>query len=152
MVACYGLVEPVLVATGKDGMANFQPHGSAHIILVLDDDSAVRNSLRFTLEVEGFEVRDYSSPTELLQQESLPVLSCLVVDYRMPIMDGLELIARLRERNIATPAILITSHPNDALRKRASAAGVPIVEKPFMGTVLLDRIREVLDRHQTFQA
>ena len=62
--------------------------GAKPVILVVDDDSAVRDSLKFTLEVEGFEVRAYSSAHELLNDDSLPTVSCLVTDYHMPaIMD-----------------------------------------------------------------
>ena len=70
--------------------------GAKQVVLVVDDDSAVRNSLRFTLEVEGFEVRAYSSAHELLDEDRLPTLSCLVTDYHMPAMNGLELVAQLR--------------------------------------------------------
>ena len=66
------------------------------------------------------------------------------VDYYMPTMNGLELLARLRDRGISIPAMVITSHPNRKLRERIAAAGVPLIEKPFLGTVLSDRIREAL--------
>lgn len=116
-----------------------------HVILVLDDDAAVRESLKFSLGVEGFEVRTYPSGRELLNEDNFPSLSCLIVDYLMPEMDGLELVAKLRDRHISIPAILITVHPTQALRDRAAAAGVPIVEKPFLGSRLLDCIREAFD-------
>lgn len=119
--------------------------GGERVILVLDDDAAVRNSLKFSLGVEGFEVRTYSGGNELLNEASLPLLSCLVVDYHMPGMNGLDLVAKLRDRDISIPAILITVHPTDGLRHRAAAAGVPIVEKPFLGNQLLDCIRAALD-------
>ena len=115
------------------------------IVLVLDDDAAVRHSLKFTLEVEGFEVRDYSNAGELLSEDSLPFCCCLIVDYHMPAMNGLELVAQLRDRRILIPAILMTSQPNDNMRSRAAAAGVPIVEKPFVGSRLLDCIRDAFD-------
>jgi len=60
-----------------------------HIMLVVDDDAAVRSSLKFILEVEGFYVRVYASAEELLKEESLPDPGCLVVDYHMPGMNGL---------------------------------------------------------------
>jgi FixJ family two-component response regulator len=122
--------------------------GGERVILVLDDDAAVRNSLKFSLGVEGFEVRTYSGGNELLNEASLPLLSCLVVDYHMPGMNGLDLVARLRDRDISIPAILITVHPTDGLRHRAAAAGVPIVEKPFLGNQLLDCIRAALDERR----
>ena len=116
-----------------------------HIVLVVDDDSAVKNSLKFMIEVEGFEVNAYSSAHELLNKDSLPANSCLVTDYHMPDMTGLELVAHLRDRRISIPAILMTAHPTDILRNRAAAAGISIVEKPLLGGDLLDAIRDALD-------
>ena len=78
------------------------------MVLLVDDDAAVRDSLKFMLEVEGFEVRAYSSPEELLNENKLPANSCLVMDYRMPRMNGLELVAQLRDRRVLVPVILIT--------------------------------------------
>ena len=120
---------------------------SKPVILVLDDDSAVRESLKFTLGIEGFDARAYSSPTELLNEDCLVAASGLVVDYNMPAMNGLEVVARLRERHISIPAILVTSHPNESIRSRAAAAGVPIVEKPFFGSRLSDVIRSAFASH-----
>jgi two-component system, LuxR family, response regulator FixJ len=113
------------------------------VVIVVDDDLAVRNSLRFSLEVEGFAVRAYSGGVELLGDAELPASDCLVVDQNMPGMNGLDLIAQLRARDIAVPAILVTSYPTAALSDRAAKAGVAIVEKPFLGTALLDRIRDL---------
>ena len=115
------------------------------MILVVDDDAGVRDSLKFTLEIEGFEVRVYSSAQELLNENSLPAFSCLVTDYHMPAMTGLELVDQLRDRRVSMPAILMTSLPNEILRNRAAAAGISIVEKPVVGSRLLDFLREAFD-------
>jgi len=117
------------------------------VILVVDDDSAVRNSLKFMMEVEGFEVRAYANANELLNEDCLPDSSCLVVDYHMPAMNGLGLVAVLRDRLISIPAIPMTAHPDENMRKQAAAAGIPVVEKPLLGTRLLDWIREAFDGH-----
>ena len=121
-------------------------------VVVVDDDVAVRNSLKFSLEVEGFAVRAYSGGTAFLNDAALPGGLCLVVDQNMPQMSGLELIAQLRARGSAMPAILITSYPTVAVRERAAKAGVAIVEKPFLETILIDRVRELLRRDGAGQA
>jgi two-component system, LuxR family, response regulator FixJ len=111
-------------------------------VVVVDDDSAVSGSLKFSLELEGFTVRIYSDATEALQASDLDACDCFVIDQRMPKMTGLELIDALRRRHIATPAILIISHPNDTVNVRAAKAGIPIVEKPLLTNALVERIRE----------
>jgi two-component system response regulator FixJ len=116
------------------------------IVAVVDDDPAVCGSLKFSLELEGFMVRAYGSGAELLDADNFAECSCLVVDQRMPEMTGMELIDRLRQRQVLTPAVLIVSHSNAALSARAAKARVPIVEKPLLGNALLDRIREACRR------
>jgi two-component system, LuxR family, response regulator FixJ len=121
------------------------PPAAEHVVLVIDDDPAVRSSLKFSLEVEGFTVRVYSGAHELLSDDAdLPAKSCLLIDYYMPTMNGLELLARLRDRGVSIPAVVITGHSNRRLRERIAAAGVPLIEKPFLGNILTDRIREAL--------
>ncbi|WP_409513830.1 MULTISPECIES: response regulator transcription factor [Methylobacterium] len=114
-------------------------------MLVVDDDAAVRNSLKFALELEGLDVRLYEDGAALLRDAALPRTGCLVVDYWMPGMDGLELVGRLRDRDVALPAILITARPTGDLRHRASRAGFHgVVEKPLEDGTLLDGIRDAL--------
>jgi two-component system, LuxR family, response regulator FixJ len=111
------------------------------LVIVLDDDSAARNSLVFLLTVEGFEVRSYSSPLELLNDANLPAFHCLIVDFHMPDMNGLDVVARLQERSQCPRAILMTSHPNAAIRERAAILDVPIIVKPLRGSELVDSNR-----------
>jgi two-component system, LuxR family, response regulator FixJ len=124
------------------------PHVKAKdpVVVVVDDDRAVCGSLKFSLELEGFSVRTFRNGADLLQEGNLEDCSCFVVDQRMPGMSGMELIAKLRERKVATPAILIISQPSDALSMRAAKAAVPIVEKPFLSNMLIDKIREACHR------
>jgi two-component system, LuxR family, response regulator FixJ len=109
---------------------------------VVDDDPAVRNSLKFSLEIEGLAVQAYANAAELLKQSDLSRFRCLVVDQNMPGLSGIDLVAALRARQIAVPVILITSHPSSALVARAGKERVPIVEKPLLGNALFDKIRE----------
>ena len=113
------------------------------VVIVIGDDLAVRNSLKFWLEVEGLTVRSYASRVELLAADELGRCDCLVIDEKIPAISGLHLIAQLREHDFLAPAILVTSQPSMSLRDAADKAGVPIVEKPLLGNGLLDTIRHV---------
>jgi two-component system response regulator FixJ len=113
-----------------------------HLVIIVEDDRAVRDSLKFSLVVEGFAVRAYPDAEHLLAEERLPDCDCLIVDQNMPGMNGLDLISLLRAREIEAPAILITSHPNSSLRNRAAAARIPIIEKPLLTSALLDSVRQ----------
>ena len=113
-------------------------------VLVIDDDPAVRNSLKFSLELEGFAVRLYAGGRALLDDEHLPVRGCLVVDQVMPGMPGLDVVDALRDRGVLMPAVLITSGASRTLRQQAAQAGVVIVEKPFFSNGLVDAIRKLL--------
>ena len=114
------------------------------VILLVDDDAAVRNALKFSLEMEGFSVRLYPTPEALLAESNLPAVGCLVIDYRMPEIDGLELVERLRNRGVALPVLLISGRVTRSLRDRASGLGVrDVLEKPLSD--LAGSIRRVLD-------
>jgi FixJ family two-component response regulator len=115
----------------------------APLIVVIDDDPAVCNSLKFSLELEGFAVRLYSSGAEFLASGSLTECKCFVIDQRMPGMNGMEVISELRKRNVSAPAILIISQPNKVLSSRAAEAHIPIIEKPLLSNALVEKIREV---------
>jgi two-component system response regulator FixJ len=114
------------------------------VIVVIDDDAAVRHSLKFSLEIEGFSVRSYANAHEVLSAVEFPESSCLIVDQNMPGMSGLNLLAMLRRRGILVPAILISAHVTRALRDEAARGGIPLVEKPFLGDSLVNQIRAVI--------
>jgi FixJ family two-component response regulator len=122
-------------------------HGNPRGVVIVDDDPAVRASLQFALETEGFVVHIYATGEELLQSE-LPAEGCLVLDYKMPGLNGLQLFDRLRARGHKLPAVLITSNPSASIRDSAARAGVAIIEKPLLGNMLSDAIREALQPQQ----
>lgn len=119
---------------------------NSSIVLLVDDDPAVRSALKFSLELDGFTVEAHASGEALAAQERLPTEGCLVLDQNLPGMSGLDLLAVLRARRIDLPAVLITTHPNAALRRRATQSGVAIVEKPLLGEALVHGVRAALDR------
>ena len=114
------------------------------MVAIVDDDPAVRSSLQFALEIEGYEVRIFGDGAELLIDPRITRFACLIIDQNLPALNGLELARRLRARSVLNPVILITSQPSEALRRRALAAGIPIVEKPLLGNSLLEMIQSVL--------
>lgn len=103
---------------------------SSRIVAVVDDDAAVRESFRFMLELAGFQVATFASaPAFLAHDASRP--HCLILDQHMPLMTGLELIARLRADGIDLPVLLITSAPSPAIIARAAEIGVvQVLAKP----------------------
>lgn len=106
-------------------------------VLIAEDDPAVRRSLQLLLQGNGFDVRSYGTGGAILADLSSRDADCFVSDYRMPDMDGLSLMRRLREEGWGGPAILITAYNSDDLRKRACEAGYNVVlEKPLMDHVL----------------
>lgn len=123
---------------------NTPPRSDAAVILV-DDDPAVLSSLSFSLRIEGHCVHAYHS-AEALFDQGLPDCGCLVIDYALPGMNGLDLIDSLRAKGVTSPAILIVSSPNRSIHQRATAADVPVIEKPLLGNGLLEAIRHALDR------
>ena len=114
-------------------------------VVVVDDDAAVRAALKFALEVEGFHVQLYDSSLAVLAAANLPKRGCLVIDYRMPTIDGIELVDELRRRNVALPAILISARVTRALRDLAARSGLTrVLEKPLSDTTLVENIRGAL--------
>jgi two-component system, LuxR family, response regulator FixJ len=113
-------------------------------LLVVDDNEAVLDSLKFALQLEGFVVRLYSSGDELLKEPDVPQAGCLLIDYYMPGMTGLGLLAELRRRKVKLPALLMTGHPSVAVRREAAEAGILLLEKPLLGNGLINAIRDAM--------
>jgi two-component system, LuxR family, response regulator FixJ len=115
---------------------------SLPVVCVVEDDAAVRNALKFSLEMEGLVVRAHGSAASLLNDLELTSCHCLVVDYRMPAMDGLELVGAVKARGITAPVIMITGQPSKDLRVRAGTLGILcVIEKPWPNGVLLKAIQ-----------
>lgn len=114
---------------------------------VVDDDDAVRDSLAFLLEAEGFQVRTYESAVRLLAEAPGLTPGCIVTDVRMPEMSGLELVRRLNELRIAHPVVVMTGHGDVPLAVEAMKAGVvDFIEKPFDDDAMLVAVRAAMSR------
>ena len=115
-------------------------------VILVDDDPAVTHAMQFSFDLEGLDVRSFRDGESLLAAGDLPEIGCLILDHNLPGMDGLALLERLRAISVCLPAILITTNPRAALRNRAEAAGVPIIEKPLLTDALLTTVRTALAR------
>ena len=113
-------------------------------IVLIDPDAAIRAALSFSLGLEGFAVAAFASAEAWLARERLPGNACLVLDQHLPGMQGLDLLAALRQLGIVAPAVIITSNPSRRLRAEAAQAGAALVEKPLMGDALTAAIRHEL--------
>jgi FixJ family two-component response regulator len=115
------------------------------VVYVVDDDQGVLGSLRFLLETDGFEVRTFRSGLALLDSLDDGRADCIVVDYKMPGMNGIDLALRLRERKVKTPVVMITGYPDESISSRAAAVGVRhVVLKPHLEESLVFHIRGAL--------
>jgi two-component system, LuxR family, response regulator FixJ len=113
-------------------------------IYVVDDDDDVCRSLRFLLEMDGFQVCTFSSAESLLEFGGNQP-DCLMVDYKMKPMDGLQLTRTLRGLGVNTPVILMTGFPDETIPHKADALGISMVMiKPHLGENLAANIRETL--------
>lgn len=119
------------------------------MIYVVDDDLDVLRSMQFLLETDGFDVRTFKSGAALLRDVASDDADCFVIDYRMPNMNGLDLVGRLRNRDISAPIILITGDPDEQISEKAATAGVRhVLRKPLLDESLIGHIRGALDgRH-----
>lgn len=116
---------------------------------VVDDDVAVRKSLAFLLASEGLPVRLHESASAFLDDASSIESGCIVTDVRMPGIDGIELIRRLKARGILLPVIVMTGHADVPMAVEAMKEGaVDFLEKPFGDEVFLGAVRAALDRQE----
>ena len=117
------------------------------VIFVIDDDDAVRQSLEFLLRTAQMNVRSFKSAKAFL--EVLPEISsgCIITDVRMPDISGIDLLRKVKERNLDIPVIVVTGHGDIALAVEAMKIGaVDFLEKPFDDDQLIAAVRATLSK------
>jgi two-component system, LuxR family, response regulator FixJ len=117
------------------------------VVHIVDDEEAVRNSLAFLLTSAGFAVRVHQSATDFLAVAPKVTNGCLITDLRMPDIDGLELLRRLKAADAMLPAIMVTGHGDIQMAVEAMKNGaIDFIEKPFSDDVLIDSITRAVER------
>lgn len=118
---------------------------SEHSIYIVDDDPAVRDSLAVLLEVEGYAPQVFASAESFLEAWSPDLRGGLLLDVRMPGMNGLELLDRLKKAGNQLPVVVMTGHGDIPLAVRAMKLGaLDFIEKPLTEAVLLDAVRTMI--------
>jgi FixJ family two-component response regulator len=120
---------------------------SDSLVIIVDDDQAIRESLVGLVRSAGFRVTAFASADEFLDQSVPPVPACLILDVRMPGLSGLDLQEELATANRQIPIIFLTGHADVPMTVRAMKAGaLEFLTKPFSDEKLLEAIRQALDR------
>jgi len=116
-------------------------------VFVVDDDAAVREYLRWLIDSAGWNVETFASAQAFLDTYDPKRPGCLVLDVRMPVMNGFDLQAELAARKITIPIIMMTGYAQVPMAVRAMRAGaVDFIQKPFSDQDLLDRIQEGIQK------
>jgi FixJ family two-component response regulator len=122
-------------------------------VFVVDDDDAVRTSMRLLLKSVGLPVETFGSAQEFLDAFDSDRAGCLVLDIRMPGMSGLELQQRLNEIHAIVPIVFITGHGDVPMAVEAMQHGaVDFIQKPFRDQDLIDRINQALEKDRDNRA
>jgi two-component system response regulator FixJ len=119
--------------------------GADSVVYVVDDDEAVRDSLGLLLEAHGIGCQTFESAAAFLGAYRPGTGACLVLDIRMPGMNGVEMLEKLRGKGLGLPVVMMSGHADDALAARAIAAGArSVVSKPFRDRELLAAINDAI--------
>ena len=117
------------------------------LIHLVDDDEAIRRSAGFMLKTSGFRVETYESGVELLKDAAKLEPGCILLDIRMPGMDGLEVQQALKDKGVTLPVIIMTGHGDVSLAVQAMKAGaIDFIEKPFEKALLMSAVEQAFDR------
>jgi FixJ family two-component response regulator len=120
---------------------------SRPIVAIVDDDESVGNAIKVLMRSIGLVAHAFSSGEEFLLSPELARADCLVVDFDMPRMSGLDLHNNLSRLGKVIPTVMITAYPSDDIRARALQAGIICyLPKPFDESDLLNCIQTALDR------
>ena len=116
------------------------------MVHIVDDDEAIRQSVGFLLRKAGYPITTYPTGTSFLDAASIETRGCVLLDVRMPDIDGFEVQNTLSERGIKVPVVMLTGHGDVMLAVRAVKSGaIDFLEKPFERLILLAAVETALD-------
>lgn len=117
------------------------------LIHIVDDEDTIRRSVSFMLKTSGYQVETWSSGQAFLKEVKHAEHGCILLDVRMPEIDGLEVQRMLAERGVTMPIVIMTGHGDISIAIRAMKGGaVDFLEKPFEKAVLIGAIEEAFQR------
>ncbi len=120
-----------------------------NIICIVDDDSAVRDSLETLLSIEGYLPQAFGDATSFLNETGNSSVQCVILDVRLPDADGIEVLNKLNMRGFQAPIIVITGHGDVAMAVKAMRLGaIDFIEKPFDPDALVASVREAVGEFQ----
>jgi two-component system response regulator FixJ len=112
---------------------------------IIDDDRMARESLKWLIESAGLPVQVFDDGLDFLDQVNTLTPGCVVLDVRMPDINGMELYTRLKQNNIMMPVIIVTGHADVAMAVRAMKAGAfDFIEKPYNDALMLERVQSAI--------
>jgi len=113
-------------------------------VFIVDDDPALLGALRFFFQTHGYKVWAFNTAEAAEAAWAVQPPGCAIVDHRLPDESGIDLLSRLKERGVDTPALLITTAPSAALYRQANRLNVPVIEKPLLTDELFDAAKRLL--------
>jgi FixJ family two-component response regulator len=118
-----------------------------YLIAIVDDDSSIREATTSLLASAGFRTTSFASAQEFLDSTHLHEASCLILDVRIPGMNGLELQHQLNRDHRRVPIVFVTAHGNPEIRNEAMRAGaVAFLDKPFSAEDLMNALNSAIAR------
>jgi FixJ family two-component response regulator len=114
------------------------------LVFLIEDDEAVRASMCVLLEASGYCVRDFPSAEQFLAEADGRQARCIITDYHLPGMTGIDLVETLRAQGVATPAIIVSANGKDLIA-RASRAGITaVLRKPMAAEALIQWLEQIV--------
>jgi len=116
---------------------------------IIDDDRMARESLKWLIESAGLPVQVFDHGLEFLKQADATMAGCVLLDVRMPDINGMELLSKLKQHDIIMPVIIVTGHADVAMAVRAMKAGAfDFIEKPYNDALMLERVQSAITQDQ----